>query len=67
MALIKCSECGKEISSEAKVCPHCGKPIGNHNEAIGYGKAVLIGIGVILMVIGFALAFSGGFSIGYGH
>lgn len=26
MALIKCSECGKEISSEAKFCPGCGKP-----------------------------------------
>ena len=24
MALIKCSECGKEISSSAKKCPHCG-------------------------------------------
>ena len=24
MALIKCSECHKEISSNAKVCPHCG-------------------------------------------
>lgn len=24
MALIKCSECKKEISSSAKVCPHCG-------------------------------------------
>ena len=24
MALIKCTECGKEISSKAKICPHCG-------------------------------------------
>ena len=24
MALIKCVECGKEVSSSAKVCPHCG-------------------------------------------
>lgn len=24
MALIKCKECGKDISSEAKVCPSCG-------------------------------------------
>ena len=27
MALIKCPECGKEISSEAISCPHCGFPI----------------------------------------
>jgi predicted amidophosphoribosyltransferase len=26
MALIKCDECGREISSEAEFCPHCGKP-----------------------------------------
>ena len=24
MALINCKECGKEISTEAKSCPHCG-------------------------------------------
>ena len=24
MALIKCSECGKDVSSSAKECPHCG-------------------------------------------
>lgn len=29
MALINCSECGKEISDKAKNCPHCGAPIGS--------------------------------------
>lgn len=24
MALINCKECGKEVSTQAKVCPHCG-------------------------------------------
>lgn len=27
MALIKCPECGKEISDKAEKCPHCGYPI----------------------------------------
>ena len=27
MALIKCSECGKEVSDKAKACPNCGNPI----------------------------------------
>lgn len=27
MALIKCSECGKEINDKAKVCVNCGCPI----------------------------------------
>ncbi|MEK9180284.1 MAG: zinc ribbon domain-containing protein [Patescibacteria group bacterium] len=26
MALIKCSECGNEISDKALMCPHCGNP-----------------------------------------
>ena len=27
MALIKCNECGKEISDKAKMCVNCGNPI----------------------------------------
>lgn len=27
MALIKCAECGKEMSDKAACCPHCGCPI----------------------------------------
>ena len=27
MAIIECPECGKEISSHAENCPHCGYPI----------------------------------------
>lgn len=27
MALIKCSECGKEVSDKARSCPGCGAPI----------------------------------------
>ena len=27
MALIKCPECGREISDKAPQCPHCGCPI----------------------------------------
>lgn len=33
MALIICSECGKEISSKAEKCPNCGNPI-NENGII---------------------------------
>lgn len=28
MALIKCSECGKEVSDKAAACPFCGNPVG---------------------------------------
>ena len=27
MALIKCPECGKEISDKSKTCVHCGFPL----------------------------------------
>lgn len=29
MALIKCKECGNDVSSSAKTCPHCGIEINN--------------------------------------
>ena len=31
MALVKCIECGKEISDKAISCPYCGCPISNIN------------------------------------
>ncbi len=46
MALKKCSECGKEISTEAKDCPHCGKP---QRKKTRWG--LLISIGLILLVL----------------
>ena len=27
MALIKCPECGKEVSDKAAACPNCGFPV----------------------------------------
>ena len=30
MALIKCPECGKEVSDKAEVCIHCGYPLLKH-------------------------------------
>src|SRR5690242_1257681 len=27
MSLIKCPACEKEVSTEAKACPHCGRPL----------------------------------------
>lgn len=42
MALIKCPECGKEISDKAGQCPHCGYPIEQvtipENESIGQNR-----------------------------
>ena len=32
MGLIKCSECGKEVSDKAKSCPNCGAPVGRSDK-----------------------------------
>ena len=34
MALIKCSECGREISDKAGSCPHCGCPVAGTEELV---------------------------------
>lgn len=34
MALIKCPECGKQISDKAEMCPHCGYPIDSIKDGI---------------------------------
>lgn len=34
MALIKCSECGKDISDKANTCPNCGCPIEKEKKKI---------------------------------
>lgn len=52
MALIKCSECGKEISDKAKTCPNCGNYNNKANKKRDY---IIIGIciaSIILLIIG---------------
>lgn len=34
MTLIKCPECGKEISDKAAACPNCGCPINNTSSGV---------------------------------
>ena len=59
MALIKCYECGKEISDKAPSCPHCGAPqlVSKNKEVKAkkpinfkqYLKPIGIGLGVIFI------------------
>ena len=43
MALIKCPECGKDVSTSAEACPHCGYPINKTTiaKAISYETQVV--------------------------
>lgn len=40
MALIKCPECQKDVSSSASSCPHCGYPIREYAEQITFDSEV---------------------------
>lgn len=51
MALIKCNECGKEISDKAKVCPHCGYEMQKKNKQVKNKFSIGIKIWLILCVV----------------
>lgn len=61
MALIKCPECGNEMSDNAVQCPHCGfsikkkKLINNHRKTIVGMITIII---VIVAVLTFKLSFN---------
>ena len=42
MALIKCKECGQEISDEALVCPNCGKPQRDKPPSVSLSRQITV-------------------------
>ncbi len=40
--LVKCGECGKEISPKAKSCPHCGAPVKELKSFSGCSTAIIV-------------------------
>ena len=51
MPLTNCDDCDRQISSRAKVCPHCGAPMRRDwmGRATTKGLAVLVGSGLLLV------------------
>jgi hypothetical protein len=47
MSLVKCRECGKEVSTEAKVCPHCG--IKNPAPPSRAGNIIKLVLGAVML------------------
>ncbi len=43
MALIKCPECGKEISDKAAACPNCGTPIADKKVKVHFHRKKALG------------------------
>ncbi len=53
--LQKCVDCGKDVSSDAAACPHCGRPVKTEEEILeegvkGGSKLLLIGVGIFLVL-----------------
>jgi len=68
MALISCSECGREASDKAAACPNCGAPItGATSVSLNSQSHVKVtrtgakweGIGFILIAIGLIMVIAG--------
>jgi len=51
--LINCSLCGKELSSMAASCPHCGHPNGIRSKKYNYR---IVGFYLLLVLIIFIIA-----------
>ncbi len=61
MALIKCPECGSDVSSMAEMCPHCGHPIVAEEKAkkqSAYVNMIPSIIGFLLIIVGPLLTYS---------
>lgn len=52
MSLKACHECGKELSSEAEACPHCGAKASKPTSALAWITAIVGGVIVFSCVAG---------------
>jgi hypothetical protein len=48
MAVVKCRECGKEVSDKAKSCPHCG--VARPAPESKFGLYLKLGFGAVLVI-----------------
>ncbi|MDY7566286.1 FxLYD domain-containing protein [Pseudomonas sp. RTC3] len=51
MAIIKCSECGKEISNKAKSCPSCGIEVKKKVTLFQAIGVIFLGVSVVSVVV----------------
>jgi RNA polymerase subunit RPABC4/transcription elongation factor Spt4 len=50
MALIKCKECGHEVSTTANACPNCGAPVYRSVTAIWVMLVIMLIVGAGMVV-----------------
>jgi hypothetical protein len=57
MAIIKCKECGSEVSNKAENCPKCGNPInvkskeGCFLQTLNMGCMIIVIVFVIVIIL----------------
>lgn len=60
MSMIKCPECGKDISDKAKQCPNCGYELNNEKAVVQYVEVKTspkaIKVGMIMMLIAYVVS-----------
>lgn len=54
MAIVKCKECGKEISSKASQCPNCGY---DYNKSKMYKNIIIVSVIIIIIIITCSIIF----------
>ena len=64
MSLIKCPDCGKNVSTREASCPHCGSPLTTEEIEVGTdltGKRyrIYLVLGILVCSLGWILLFSG--------
>lgn len=55
MAMIKCPECGKEISNKAKTCPNCGRDMKWLSKRIVFIIKLIVAIIIGIMALFFGI------------
>ncbi len=56
MALIKCSECGHEVSTKSRACPQCGNPLKPSNNVVMTVLKAVVLVVASLWVIGWLVS-----------
>ena len=51
MALVNCLECQREVSDQARTCPHCGAPVHQQTPGEQFGNKIQIIIAWLIFFI----------------
>lgn len=73
MAIVNCSECQKEVSDKAGVCPHCGNPMQTTTTTININTPDTVKVEPVLVskewkkvkMIGWFVSIGGLFLVGF--